>query len=207
MANRDSDDVTVINTATDLFITTIPVGDRPRRLELDTVNNLIYVLNQDSNTVSVIDGGSNSVIATLPVGQLPDELQLNSANGSFYVANVTSGTVSVIADVTTPPFTNESLKDSWGFSAGALSLPILEVGIMTFDGSGGCIITSTLNTSGTVTGPRNSETCTNSMSPNGTGSIAVQFSDDVFPVLLAFSILEGLGKKRDVATAQRDCLH
>jgi hypothetical protein len=67
---------------------------------------------------------------------------------------------------------------------------LVEIGIMTFDGSGGCDISSTLNTDGTVTFPHDSQTCTYSMSPNGTGSIAVRFSGDVFPEFLVFAIVD-----------------
>ncbi|MCH7621745.1 MAG: hypothetical protein IH870_07585 [Chloroflexi bacterium] len=129
-------------------------------------------------------------------------MTLTSGNGKVYVTNRDSDTVSVISDVNTPPFTNQSLQDSWGFSASGIGPPFTEVGIMTFDGSGGCNVTSTLNTVGTVTGPSDSDTCTYSMSPNGTGSIAVQFSGDVFPELLVFAILERKTAEKKKADAQ-----
>src|SRR5271170_6734249 len=66
VTNLDSNNVSVINTATNTVIATIPVGDGPTYLSITPDNTLIYVSNQNAGppgTVSVISTASNTVIA------------------------------------------------------------------------------------------------------------------------------------------------
>jgi YVTN family beta-propeller protein len=69
--------VSVIDTATNTVIATIPVGKSPIGVGVTPDGSKVYVANFQSNTVSVIDTVTNTVIATIRVGVQP------AANGVF----------------------------------------------------------------------------------------------------------------------------
>ena len=54
VVNNGSDTLSVIDTATNTTIDTIPVGHQPVGVELSPNGNIAYVANDGSNTVSVI---------------------------------------------------------------------------------------------------------------------------------------------------------
>jgi YVTN family beta-propeller protein len=79
---------------------TITVGDTPRGIAFDSVNNRMYVANRSDDTVSVINTATNTVTATITVGDGPSGIEFDSANNRMYVANYNAGTVSVINTAT-----------------------------------------------------------------------------------------------------------
>ncbi|MEO0114131.1 MAG: YncE family protein [candidate division WOR-3 bacterium] len=83
-----SNNVTVIDGASDSVITTIPVGGTPYALVWNATNNKIYCANWATLTVTVIDGVGDSVIATIPVGLKPYALAWNATNNKVYCANL-----------------------------------------------------------------------------------------------------------------------
>ncbi len=106
-------------------------------------------------------------------------------------------------------FTNESIEGRWGFSAQGTILPpalpdatpAVAVGILDFDGSGGCSITDTTNLGGTKVGPQTSETCTYSVNPDGTGTFSVAFPGDPGPAPVSFVIVN---KAKEIRTIRTD---
>ena len=96
-SNRASNEVLVIDSATNKVIKTIPVGEYPRYLEYNPGNKAIYVTNDNSDDVSVINSFTNTVIKTIPVGNGPLDLEYNPDNGYIYVTNGGSDDVSVIS--------------------------------------------------------------------------------------------------------------
>ncbi|MCS5528789.1 MAG: YncE family protein [Nitrosopumilus sp.] len=93
-------EVSVINTANNLVIATITVGDNPEHFAFDSANNRMYVTNYNDDTVSVINTANNSVIATVSVGDGPGGIAFDSANNRMYVLNGLGDTVSVINTAT-----------------------------------------------------------------------------------------------------------
>jgi YVTN family beta-propeller protein len=92
--------VSVINTATNTVVATVPVGLGPIGVAITPNGAFAYVTNRDSNDVSVINTATNTVVATVPVGFGPDGVAI-TPNGAFaYVANVNSADVSVINTAT-----------------------------------------------------------------------------------------------------------
>lgn len=103
VSNRDSgflsliDTVSVISTATNAVIATIPVGNGPNGIAVNPTGSYVYVANSDDGSVSVISTATNAVIATIPVGNEPYGVAV-TPNGSYvYIANRGSDTVSVIS--------------------------------------------------------------------------------------------------------------
>ncbi len=99
--------VTVIDGATNMTAT-VPVGNGPFSLALNSVTNKIYVVNRNcttapvscgSGSVTVIDGATNST-TTVPAGLEPLSLTVNPVTNKIYVANFRSNTVMVIDGVT-----------------------------------------------------------------------------------------------------------
>ena len=88
VANRDSNNVGVIDVATNTLITTIPVGSTPIDVTAGLDNSKIYVANSGSNSVSVIDTATNTVQATVTSSMnQPMYMATNPVNGDVYVMN------------------------------------------------------------------------------------------------------------------------
>jgi YVTN family beta-propeller protein len=66
ITNANSNNVSVINTATNTVIATIPVGSGPLGVAVTPDRSKVYVANSD-NTVSVINTATNSVTIAIPV--------------------------------------------------------------------------------------------------------------------------------------------
>lgn len=79
VADGDSDQVAVMDTATDTIVATIPVGDEPWRAYASPDGTKMLVPNNGDQTVSVIDTATNKVIATFPAGE--DMTGINFVNG------------------------------------------------------------------------------------------------------------------------------
>ena len=88
--------VSVIATATDTVIATIPVGDRPSGAAVSPDGRKVYVTNGFANSVSVIATKTNTVSDTIAVGMFPQFLAVTPDGGRVYVGNSNSNTVSVI---------------------------------------------------------------------------------------------------------------
>jgi YVTN family beta-propeller protein len=102
VANYDAGTVSVIDTATNTVVATIPVVASPAYMAITPDGAFAYVANTTSDTVSVIDTGTNTVVATVPVGRGPIGVAI-TPNGAFaYVTNAfgSLGSVSVIATAT-----------------------------------------------------------------------------------------------------------
>lgn len=104
-------------------------------------------------------------------------------------------------------FTNRSIQGDWGFSASGTILPpalpaatpAAAVGIMTFDGMGGCSISDTINIGGT-SASRTSTTCTYNVNPDGSGSLSALFPGDPGPTPLSFVIVDKAKEIRFIRT-------
>ncbi|NIM52244.1 MAG: beta-propeller fold lactonase family protein, partial [Gemmatimonadales bacterium] len=64
VANRESNEVTVIDGESLEVLATVAVGEEPWDVAVDPTTGRIFVSNHRSGTVSVIDGHRNSIIRT-----------------------------------------------------------------------------------------------------------------------------------------------
>lgn len=106
VTNLSSNDVSVIDMATNTVVATIPVGEWPEGIGITPNAAFAYVVNGASGTVSVIQTAINTVVATIPVGSIGTTNGINSAakvtpDGAFvYMTNYLANEVSVIATTT-----------------------------------------------------------------------------------------------------------
>jgi YVTN family beta-propeller protein len=100
VANAGDNTVSVIDTATNMVVATIPVGGGPAGVAVVPDGKHVYVTNGSSNTVSVVDTATNMVVATIPLGGGPAGVAVTPDGKHVYVAAATAplllGQVSVI---------------------------------------------------------------------------------------------------------------
>jgi YVTN family beta-propeller protein len=77
--NPCSNTVSVIDTATNTVVATIPVGFAPFGVAITPDGTRAYVADFASDTVSVIDTATNMVVTTVPVGGCPLRMAITPA--------------------------------------------------------------------------------------------------------------------------------
>ncbi len=100
--------------------------------------------------------------------------------------------------------TNRSIKGTWGFSISGTFLPpavpepapVVAVGLMDFDGNGGCSIPATANVGGSSFSTATVE-CAYTVNPDGSGSVTAVFPGDPDPIPLSLSIVV-VDRKREI---------
>ncbi|HUZ92181.1 MAG TPA: YncE family protein [Methylocella sp.] len=102
VANTGTNNVSVIDTATNEVETTIGVGFGPEAIAVTPDGSRAYVVGGDpgSGFVAVIDTASNTVVAVIPVGALPHGVAVTPDGKHAYVTNFFSESVSVIDTAT-----------------------------------------------------------------------------------------------------------
>ena len=112
-SNRDVGEVTVFDTATNVPLATILVGNGSDNLGLAVSpdGNLVYVANQMSGTVTVIYAPTNTVEQVIPTGLEPIWVTFSHDGSRAYVSNQVSGSISVIATAS-----GGIVGTIWGFS-------------------------------------------------------------------------------------------
>ncbi len=108
--------VSVLDTATNTVVTTIPVGGAPFGVGILPNGSRAYVANSTPNTVSVINLATNTVIATIGVGSGPAGVAVNPAGSRVYVANLISNSVSVIDTSTNGVINTVPLSQAYGLA-------------------------------------------------------------------------------------------
>ena len=102
MTNLDNKTVSVIDTATNTVIATIPVGNNPRGVAVSPDGKWVYVAcDEGSNKgIYIINAVKNKVTATVLVGFFPNAVAVAPDGKRVYVTNVISDTISVIDTAT-----------------------------------------------------------------------------------------------------------
>jgi YVTN family beta-propeller protein len=98
--NAYSDNVSVIDTATNTIVATVRVGSYPVGVAVNAAGTRVYIVNVDDASVSVIDAMTNTVIATVPVPPNPSGIAVHPTGNWVYVGSVKGNTVSVISAAT-----------------------------------------------------------------------------------------------------------
>ncbi len=92
-----ANDVSVLNETSHALLATIPVGQAPFGLALDTSTSIIYVVNAMSNSVSVINATTDKVKATISLGSIyfPEFVAVDPTTHMAYVTSIYS-TLSIV---------------------------------------------------------------------------------------------------------------
>lgn len=96
VADRESHQISVIDTARMERIATVPVGTAPFALGLSPAQDRLYVANVRSNDLTVIDTATLKALATVPVGAMPYGVATSPDGSQVLVTNQHAGTVSVL---------------------------------------------------------------------------------------------------------------
>ena len=112
VTNDGSDNVSVINSTTNIIVDNISVGKRPFAVTFDSSNGFIYVTNLASDNVSVINGTTNKVIDNIAVGSSPCGALFDPINGYIYVTNELSSNLSIINGTTNKVIDNLAVGSS-----------------------------------------------------------------------------------------------
>jgi YVTN family beta-propeller protein len=103
VANNGSGTVSVIATASNTVVDTIPVGTNPSGIAITPDGTHAYVVDSNvgaangaASNVFVIDIATNTVVHTIPVGSYPVGIAITPDGTHAYVANAGSGSISVI---------------------------------------------------------------------------------------------------------------
>lgn len=98
MTNSGTNNVSVINTATDIVIDTFGVGVSPNGIAFSPDGTLGYTANGSSQDVTVFRTSDNTVIDTISNGGLPSPRGIDvTPDGQFiYVTNILDDSVSVM---------------------------------------------------------------------------------------------------------------
>lgn len=115
ITNCGGANVSVIDTATNKTVATIPTQGCPMSVAIKSDGSRVYVGNYNSASVTVIDAQSNSVIKHITVGNYPAEIAIKPDGTRLYVPNYNSGTISVIDTATNTVINTISLGGNpWG---------------------------------------------------------------------------------------------
>ncbi len=112
VTNYYSNNISIINGATNTVIKNIGVGSSPAGATFDSTNGYVYVTNYYSNDISIINGATNTVIKNISVGSNPYGAAFDSTNGYVYVTNAGSNSVSVINGTTNTAIKNIGVGSS-----------------------------------------------------------------------------------------------
>jgi YVTN family beta-propeller protein len=102
VTNQDSNNVTVIDTATNMVVGTMPiaVGTDPFGVAITPDGTRAYVANQGSNNVSVIGTATNMVVATITVGTGPGGVAITPLLTQFINLSPNTATNDVLTNHT-----------------------------------------------------------------------------------------------------------
>ena len=87
VTNADDTTVSVIDTAIDAVVATVPVPGGPYAVAVNGTGTRVYITHPFGNLVSVLDAVTNTVAATIAVGERPFGLAIDRAGSRVYVAN------------------------------------------------------------------------------------------------------------------------
>ena len=94
--NYASNNVTVVELATNSVLGTVPVGTQPLACAFNPSGSRVYVTNYGANTISVINTYNNTVIATIAGMSGPNRILVHPVLQKVYVSNAIGNTIKVI---------------------------------------------------------------------------------------------------------------
>ena len=96
VVNYDSDNVSVIDTSTNVVVATVPVGANPQDITYAPDGRHLYTANVDDNSISVVNTTTNLVSARIPIGDSPTSISVLPNGRLAYVTLLKQGTVRML---------------------------------------------------------------------------------------------------------------
>lgn len=103
--NRNSNDVSVINTVTNTVIATIPVGALPQGVAVTPDASEVYVSHADARAVFIIDTPTNTVVDVIGLPNRSQEVEI-TPDGAKAIVVVQDGNAVAVIDTATRTVTN-----------------------------------------------------------------------------------------------------
>jgi YVTN family beta-propeller protein len=150
----------------DAVVATVPTGNGPTALCIDSVTNRIYVANGLDNTVTVINGATN-VASTVNVGQMPVAIAVNPATSTVYATDGNDNFISVIKEGTNAVSSVNIGSPSWAIAVNPATNTIYAMdnnGIAVINGTSNAVSTIKAGTSETYAGVSSIEVAVNTTS-------------------------------------------
>jgi quinoprotein dehydrogenase-associated probable ABC transporter substrate-binding protein len=117
VTNEDAGTISIISAATQKVIGEVPVGTRPRGIEVSRDGELVYVAlsgspkcppttpdeecaklaaDKTKDGIAVVDARRRTVLRVLPGGSDPEEFDVDAAGGRLFVSNEDAGELSIV---------------------------------------------------------------------------------------------------------------
>jgi YVTN family beta-propeller protein len=96
VANGGSDNITVIDGATNSVVTSFGTGCQPDWAAVDDITGGVYVVCPSSQYVTVFNGTTDSIMLSINVGPSIQAIGFDSENGYLYASNAGSNSVAVV---------------------------------------------------------------------------------------------------------------
>ncbi len=93
--NQGSNNVSVVNLATNTVTTTIAAGTQPVSIAINPAGTRLYVGNASSSNLTVINTATNAVVTTVSIGVTPIGIAVSPNGQYFYVAAQGNNTVRI----------------------------------------------------------------------------------------------------------------
>lgn len=178
VTNRSSNNVSVIDPASDTVISTIAVGTQPHGVAFNADGSKAYIANRSSATLSVIDTVSLTVINTITVPSTPTAMIVIGQN--LYVTSQSTSSVAIV------DLTNETLTSSISVGDGPYGLSTNSTGtkIYVANQTGNSVsVINTADHSIEATIPAGIHTSATEVSPDGSRVYAVNASSNNVSVI------------------------
>ncbi|WP_280231232.1 RDD family protein [Nocardia cyriacigeorgica] len=117
VTGRAGTPVSVIDTATNTVVATIPAGPNPGGVAVDPARGTLYVTDRDERTVTLIDTGTRAAVASIPVGFDPVSVIVDPDAPTVYVIGgsdvsvIDTGTRTVTATIPVDSGTRKAALD------------------------------------------------------------------------------------------------
>lgn len=115
VSDEESGEITIIDGSTDSVVATLPVGKRPRGIQVSRDGKLLYVAvsgnpsappgtdesklpppDRSADGIAVIDLASRTLVRTLPTGEDPESFDCSADGKTLYVSNEDAAKMSIV---------------------------------------------------------------------------------------------------------------
>lgn len=100
IGNYRANTLTVINTANNTVLNTMPIGQSPAGVAVKSDGSTVYVTGDNSGMISVISTATNTITGTISVTPNPSIMAISRDGSRVYVSDVKANLISIISTAT-----------------------------------------------------------------------------------------------------------